>query len=211
MPAATSRASPSTRARSRRTMLWTHCSSANSARPCSVSLAIVLDHVLAADVGALRVGAGRAQCASLAQEVPELVEPHLRGAQLALLLVGQPAPLGVTSQLVLAGDERLDAVFDRLVRIGHGPVNLLTNSRAVSATSRQPLSMVSAWPRPGISVISVTPSLCACFLYCALATAHGIVWSFSPLMISTGPRSGFLVSTLASVHGLRFAAAAWKI
>ena len=31
------------------------------------------------------------------------------------------------------------------------------NFSAVSATSRQPLSMVSAWPRPGISTISVTP------------------------------------------------------
>src|ERR1700682_1075540 len=36
----------------------------------------------------------------------------------------------------------------------------LTNSSALSATSRQPLSIVSAWPRPGISAISVTPSLC---------------------------------------------------
>jgi len=29
--------------------------------------------------------------------------------------------------------------------------------------------------------------------------------------ISNGPRSGFFVSTFASVHGLRFADAAWKI
>ena len=33
-----------------------------------------------------------------------------------------------------------------------------TNARAVSATSRQPLSIVNACPRPGISAISVTPS-----------------------------------------------------
>ena len=29
-------------------------------------------------------------------------------------------------------------------------------------------------------------------------------------MISIGPRSGFFVSTFASVHGFRLAAAAWK-
>jgi hypothetical protein len=39
-----------------------------------------------------------------------------------------------------------------------------TKSRAMSATSRQPLSMVSACPRFGTSVISVTPSLRFCFL-----------------------------------------------
>ena len=89
-------------------------------------------------------------------------------------------------------------------------MNLLTNSSAVSATSRQPLSMVSAWPRPGISLISVTPSLSFCCLNDALAIDHGIVWSFSPLMISSGQRSGFLVSTFASVHGLKLAAAAWN-
>ncbi len=30
-------------------------------------------------------------------------------------------------------------------------------------------------------------------------------------MINTGPRSGFFVSTFASVHGFKFAEAAWKI
>jgi hypothetical protein len=40
--------------------------------------------------------------------------------------------------------------------------------------------------------------------------AGGTVWSRSPEMISSGPRSGFLLSTFASVQGLRFAAAAWK-
>jgi hypothetical protein len=43
-------------------------------------------------------------------------------------------------------------------------VKRLTNARAVSATSRQPLSMVSAWPRFLISTISVTPWLpCCCW------------------------------------------------
>ena len=81
----------------------------------------------------------------------------------------------------------------------------------MSATSRQPLSIVSAWPRPLISTISVTPSLSFCCLKDAFAIAHGTVWSISPEMIRSGPRSGLSVSTLASVHGLRFAAAAWKI
>jgi len=43
-------------------------------------------------------------------------------------------------------------------------VNRLTNSSAFSATSRQPASIVSACPRPGILTISVTPSLRFCFL-----------------------------------------------
>jgi len=37
------------------------------------------------------------------------------------------------------------------------------------------------------------------------------VWSFCPEMNRSGPRSGFLLSTFASVHGVRLAAAAWKI
>src|SRR6184192_1269259 len=40
--------------------------------------------------------------------------------------------------------------------------------------------------------------------------AQGTVLSFSPEMISSGPRSGFSVSTFASVQGLRLAVAAWK-
>lgn len=40
--------------------------------------------------------------------------------------------------------------------------------------------------------------------------AHGTVLSFSPEMISSGPRSGFLVSTLASVPGWKLAVAAWN-
>ena len=40
--------------------------------------------------------------------------------------------------------------------------------------------------------------------------AHGTVWSFSPEISRSGPRSGFSVSTFASVHGLKLAVAAWK-
>ena len=86
----------------------------------------------------------------------------------------------------------------------------MTNASALSATSRQPLSIVSAWPRLGISTISVTPSLRFCRLNDAFAIAHGTVLSFSPEMISSGPRSGFLVFTFASVQGFRLAVAAWK-
>src|SRR3954471_22468191 len=39
---------------------------------------------------------------------------------------------------------------------------------------------------------------------------HGTVLSFSPEMSSSGPRSGFLLLTFASVHGLRLAVAAWN-
>jgi hypothetical protein len=42
----------------------------------------------------------------------------------------------------------------------------------------------------------------------AFPIAHGTALSFSPEMISSGLRSGFSVSTFASVHGFRFAVAA---
>ncbi|MDB5944295.1 MAG: hypothetical protein JWQ13_3861 [Ramlibacter sp.] len=80
----------------------------------------------------------------------------------------------------------------------------------MSATSRQPLSTVSAWPRFAISTISVTPSLRRWRRNDALAIAQGTVLSFSPEMISSGPRCGLSVSTFASVQGLRLADAAWK-
>src|SRR5205814_6548052 len=89
-------------------------------------------------------------------------------------------------------------------------VNRLANSSAFSATSRQPASIVSECPRPGILTISVTPLLCFCFLYAAFAITQGTVWSESAEMISIGPRSGFVESTFASDHGFKFADAAWK-
>src|SRR6266403_4518483 len=88
--------------------------------------------------------------------------------------------------------------------------NLFTNSSTFPATSRQPASIVSACPRPGILTISVTPWLLVCFLYAAFAIAQGTVWSESAETISIGPRFGFFVSTFASDHGFKFAAAAWK-
>src|SRR5205085_7871510 len=59
-------------------------------------------------------------------------------------------------------------------------------------------------------MISVIPGFRRCFLNEAFAIAQGTVWSFSPETISSGPRSGFLLSTLASVHGFRLAVAAWN-
>src|SRR5260221_2032845 len=81
---------------------------------------------------------------------------------------------------------------------------------AVSATSRHPWSMVSECPRPGISRNSVTAGLFCCNLYAAATTVNGTVWSFSPAMSRSGPRSGFQVLTRSSVQGLRLAAADWK-
>ena len=46
----------------------------------------------------------------------------------------------------------------------NGYTNRRMNASAVSATSRQPLSITSPWPLFGISTISVTPSFCFCFL-----------------------------------------------
>ncbi len=63
-------------------------------------------------------------------------------------------------------------------------------SAAEERRQRQPLSIVSACPRPGILAISVTPGFRFCRLYEALAIDHGTVLSSS---------------TLASVQGLRLA------
>ena len=57
---------------------------------------------------------------------------------------------------------------------------------------------------------SVTPGLRSCLLKAAWEMDRGTVLSSSPEMISSGPRSGFSVSTLASVRGLRLAVAAWN-
>ena len=96
------------------------------------------------------------------------------------------------------------------LRWGQSPKRL-TKSRAFSATSRQPWSIVSEWPRLGISTCSVTPGLWLCFLKAALLIAGGTAWSSSPVKIKSGPRSGFLVSALVSAPGLKLANAAWKI
>ena len=48
-------------------------------------------------------------------------EPRRRlDPRLGLLLLAQPAALGVAAELVLACDQLLDAVLDGLVGIGHG-------------------------------------------------------------------------------------------
>jgi hypothetical protein len=65
----------------------------------------------------------------------------------------RPFGLGAARVLALAA-----AVAGQLL------TNRRTNASALSATSRQPLSMVSACPRPGIFSISVTPWLSCCCL-----------------------------------------------
>ncbi len=78
----------------------------------------MLDDVLRAHARLRRVLARRAQRPPAAQQVPELVEPHLQCPQLGLLLLAEPPALGVAAQLVLARDQRLDVVLDGLVGIG---------------------------------------------------------------------------------------------
>src|SRR5207244_2161686 len=90
-----------------------------------------------------------------------------------------------------AGHDRRSLDRRDLLGLRQAQVKRLTNSSALSATSRQPLSITSACPRFGISAISVTPLLRSCRLNDAFAIAHGTVLSFSPEMISSGPRSGF--------------------
>src|SRR3982074_1738555 len=85
--------------------------------------------------------------------------------------------------------------------LGGSQTKRLTKAGAVSAPWGEPLSIVSACPRLGISTISVTAVLPFCCLKDALAIDHGTVLSFSPETIRSGPRAGFSVSTPASVQG----------
>ena len=88
---------------------------------------------------ALSVGNMSAACG-------EAVERVERGVPVSALIVHRSLALHVAQKT-----RRLHA-------------NRLTNSSAFSATSRQPASIVSACPRPGILTISVTPLLRFCFL-----------------------------------------------
>src|SRR5258708_40221702 len=81
------------------------------------------------------------------------------------------------------------------------------NGSEMLAPSRQPLATVSGWPRFGISTISGTPLLSRWRSNDAFAIAHGAVLSFSPEVINRGPRSGFSISTFASVQRVRVAVA----
>ena len=55
--------------------------------------------------------------APLPQQIPQLIELDLQRAQFGLFVAGQPAPLGVLAQLVLAGDQALDPVLHPLIRV----------------------------------------------------------------------------------------------
>src|SRR5262245_47517420 len=108
--------------------------------------------------------------------------------------------------LLSSGERRVYA------RTGHAQdaAYFWANESAGAITSSTPLSMTREWPRPGISMISVgLAGFLRCFLYDALAIAHGTVLSLSPEMNSIGPRSGFLRLTLSSLMGLKLAKAAW--
>src|SRR5262249_4469092 len=76
------------------------------------SLLVSLDDVWIANPRTLRVIARIAQRAPLSQEVPALVEPDLDRIEPAVLGLGQTAFGASLVELVLLGDELLDAVVD---------------------------------------------------------------------------------------------------
>src|SRR5438270_7401787 len=78
----------------------------------------------------------------------------------------QVHPAGADLQALLAAGDRLGQgrVLDLVEVAADAHANRRTKASAVSATSRQPLSMVSACPRPFIFTISVAPSFFCCFL-----------------------------------------------
>ena len=80
----------------------------------------------------------------------------------------------------------------------------------MSATSRQPLSSASEWPRSGNSSSSVTAGDLEYSLCVVRLTEAGTVWSLPPAVISRGPRVALAVSTLAGECEERLAEAASK-
>src|SRR6266852_3132771 len=72
-------------------------------------------------------------------------------------------------------------------------MNLLTKLSAVSATSRQPWSIVREWPRFGIFTISVTPGLRLCRPTLVIAGVVGLCL----LLVARG----YAVSSLHSLQG----------
>src|SRR6266849_6594549 len=79
------------------------------------------------------------------------------GGHVVFLLLGEGS-LGERDS-----DQRHDVLLWRGGR-AQGWACFWTKARAVSATSRQPWSMVRECPRPGILTISVTPGLRFCLL-----------------------------------------------
>jgi hypothetical protein len=86
----------------------------------------------------------------------------------------------------------------------------LSHSSVASATSRQPLSKVSEWPRPSNFLSSVTAVESRYCFSVDRVTTSGTVWSAVPEMRSSGPRSLLSVSTAACACTTKLAAAAWK-
>ena len=81
----------------------------------------------------------------------------------ACLRVGDACAHLVPSFLDAVGNQPTPAVANSRVATV-GPTKRRTNANEMSATSRQPESIVSEWPRPGIFVISVTLGLPFCCL-----------------------------------------------
>ena len=74
---------------------------------------------------------------------------------------GRPAAAGAAQSSGASSDP---SAPDRVVVGSEAGANRATNSRQVWATSCQPWSIVSEWPRSGISTNSVTDGFVRCFL-----------------------------------------------
>jgi hypothetical protein len=79
------------------------------------SLLVSLDDVRVAELRSLRVAARFAERTALAEEVPQLVETNLEQLQATMLVVAQAALRATFVELVLLGDELLDAVVNLVV------------------------------------------------------------------------------------------------
>lgn len=80
----------------------------------------------------------------------------------------------------------------------------------MSATSCQRLSIVWAWSRAGISVISVMPGFSLCLQYAPLAGAQGTALSVPPGDDQERAAPRIAAVDLCFRSGLRLAAAGWE-
>src|SRR5258706_4040947 len=85
-----------------------------------------------------------------------------------------------------------------------------SHPRQYSASSFQPLSIVSEWPRPANDFSSVTAGDLLYTLSVLLTSTGGTVLSASPEINSSGPRVALAVLTFVAELGLNVAVATWN-
>src|SRR5919204_4475176 len=104
------------------------------------SLLVALDNLGSANTRRPRVATGLAQGSALSQQIPALIEPDLDRLESAVLALAQPALGATLIELVLFGDQLLDAVVECFVFHFHLPGTSLSLLRRRFRRSRLDVS-----------------------------------------------------------------------